>query len=33
MDVENKHMDTRREWGWGMDWEVGIDAYTILCII
>ena len=29
-DVENKHMDTKgAEWG-GMNWEIGIDVYTLL---
>ena len=37
-DVENKHMDTKggkrrvgSVWG-GMNWEIGIDMYTLLCI-
>ena len=32
--VENKHMDTKGEGGSGMNWEIGIDIYTllILCI-
>ena len=28
-DVENKHMDTKGERGDGMNWEIGIDIYTI----
>ena len=33
-DVENKRMDTKGERGGGMNWEIGIDIYTllILCI-
>ena len=37
-DVENKRMDTKGEkWGWGggggvMNWEIGIDMYTLMCI-
>ena len=31
-DVENKHTDTKGEKGDGMNWEVGIDIYTLLCI-
>ena len=40
-DVENKHMDTkvgkRRGGGGGggggvMNWEIGIDMYTLMCI-
>ena len=37
-DVENKHMDTKwgkRRWGGGgggMNWEIGIDMYTLMCI-
>ena len=33
-DIENKHMDTKGERGVGMNWEIGIDIYTllILCI-
>ena len=37
-DVENKRMDTKGEkWqGWGggggMNWEIGIDMYTLICI-
>ena len=38
-DVENKHMDTKGlKWGvWGgggggMNWEIGIDMYTLMCI-
>ena len=37
-DVESKHMDTKgRKWWWwggggGMNWEIGIDMYTLMCI-
>ena len=35
-DVENKHMDTTggKWWGGGggMNWEIGIDIYTLICI-
>ena len=38
-DVENKRMDTnggkqwwRRGGGGGMNWEIGIDIYTLICI-
>ena len=36
-DVENKRMDTKRgKWwgggGGGMNWEIGIDMYTLMCI-
>ena len=34
-DVENKRMDTKwgkRGWGCGLNWEIGIDIYTLLCI-
>ena len=36
-DVENKHMDTKRgKWQGGgddgMNWEIGIDMYTLICI-
>ena len=36
-DVENKHMDTKGgkqggEGGGGMNWEIGIDIYTLICI-
>ena len=35
-DVENKHMDAKggkRGWGGGgMNWEIGIDVYTLTCI-
>ena len=30
--VENKSMDTKGERGRGMNWEIGIDIYTLLCI-
>ena len=34
-DVENKRMDTKggKWWGGGvMNWEIGIDMYTLICI-
>ena len=35
-DVENKHMDTKGEnWGaggGGMNWEIEIDIYPLICI-
>ena len=31
-DVENKLMDTQGKGGRGMNWEIGIDIYTLLCI-
>ena len=36
-DVENKRMDTKwgKWWWWGggvMNWEIGIDIYTLICI-
>ena len=38
-DVENKRIDTKRgKWrvwggcGGGMNWEIGIDMYTLICI-
>ena len=36
-DVENKRMETKggkQEWGGvgGMNWEIGIDTYTLICI-
>ena len=36
-DVENKHMDAeggkqRMRGGGGMNWEIGIDIYTLICI-
>ena len=33
-DVENKRMDTKggRVGGGGMNWETGIDMYTLICI-
>ena len=38
-DVENKRMDTKGgKWQWGsdggggMNWEIGIDIYTLVCI-
>ena len=37
-DVENKHMDPKggkRVWvgsgGGGMNWEIGVDIYTLMC--
>ena len=37
IDVENKHMDTKGGKGGGgdgggMNWEIGIDIYTLICI-
>ena len=33
-DVENKCMDTKgKKVGGGMNWEIGIDIYTLICII
>ena len=29
-DVENKHKDTKRGKGGGMNWETGIDIHTVL---
>ena len=36
-DVENKHLGMNTKWGkWGggggMNWEIGIDIYTLICI-
>ena len=31
-DIENKHMDIKRGWRGGMNWEIGTDTYTLLCI-
>ena len=38
-DVENKRLDTKRMdvcvgggGGGGMNWEIGIDIYTLICI-
>ena len=35
-DVENKCMDTKggKWWGGGvvMNWEIGVDIYTLICI-
>ena len=35
-DVENKHVDTKvgsgGGVGGGMNWEIGIDMYTLICI-
>ena len=31
-DVENKHMNTKGEKGDGMNWEIGIDIYTLLVL-
>ena len=31
-DIEDKHMDTKEgKWG-GMNWEIGVDIYTLLSI-
>ena len=30
-DVENKHMDAKEGRGGGMNWETGIDIYTLIC--
>ena len=29
IDIENKHMDTKGGRGSGMNWEIGIDIYTL----
>ena len=31
-DAENKRMDTKGRRGGGMNWETGIDVYTLMCI-
>ena len=31
-DVENKRMDSKGERSWGVNWEIGIDIYTLLCL-
>ena len=36
-EVENKHMDIKGGSGWGgvgggMNWAIGIDTYTLMCI-
>ena len=31
-DGENKRMDTKGGKGVGMNWEIGIDIYTLICI-
>lgn len=31
-DVENNHMEKPREKRGGLNWEVGIDKYTLQCI-
>ena len=31
-DVENKRMDTKGGKLGGMNWEIGIDIYTLICI-
>ena len=31
-DVENKLIDTKEGRGDGMNWEIGIDICTLLCI-
>ena len=30
IDIENKHMDTKRKRSRGKNWETGADIYTIL---
>ena len=32
VDVENKYMDTKEEGVGGMNWEIGIDTYTLLIL-
>ena len=32
IDVENKHMETKGESGGRMNWEIGIDVYTLLIL-
>ena len=32
IDVENGRMDTVWGEGGGMNWEIGIDMYTLMCI-
>ena len=32
IDTENKLMDTKEGRGDGLDWEIGIDIYAVLCI-
>ena len=32
IDTENKLMDTKEGRGDGIDWEIGIDIYAVLCI-
>ena len=31
-DIENKTMDTRGNVGGGMNWEIGVDMYTVLIL-
>ena len=31
-DIENKCRDTKRGKGCGMNWEIGIDMYTLLIL-
>ena len=31
-DGESKHMDTKGGRECGMNWEIGIDIYTLICI-
>ena len=31
-DAENKRMDTKGGRGGGMNWEVGINIYTLMCM-
>ena len=32
IDTKNKCIDTKEEAGCGMNWEIRIDIYTLLCI-
>ena len=31
-NIEIKHMDTKAERGVGMNWEIGVDIYTLLIL-
>ena len=31
-NIENKHMDTKGESRGGINWEIGIDIYTLSCV-
>jgi len=31
-DIENGHVDMKRGRGVGMNWEIGIDVYTLPCV-